>query len=78
MLKYLYMNNTYFELKSRSLIKALVWRIIATLLTLSVVYLFTGKLLDSFKITIIAATLSTIAYYIHERIWNNIRWGRHY
>jgi len=64
------------EINSRSVVKSIVWRIIATLLTWSVVYFFNGSVGDSLKITLWAAGFSTVAYYIHERIWNKVGWGK--
>ena len=71
------MTETFFEIKLRSIIKTIVWRIIATLVTLSVVYFFTHKIGKSLQITFVAAAISMAAYYIHERIWNKINWGKH-
>ncbi|MCX6702030.1 MAG: DUF2061 domain-containing protein [Candidatus Zambryskibacteria bacterium] len=68
--------NNYSDTKTRSIVKTIIWRVIATLLTWGTIYFFTGKLSESFKMTIIAAAISMIAYYIHERIWNNIQWGK--
>lgn len=64
------------ETGTRSLVKTIVWRVIATLTTWAVVYMFTGTIAGSLKITLVAAALSMLAYYIHERIWNAVKWGR--
>jgi len=64
------------ETKSRSIIKSIIWRVVATLLTWGVIYFFNGSVGDSLKITLWAAGLSMIVYYIHERIWNKIKWGK--
>jgi uncharacterized membrane protein len=40
-------------------------------------YLFTGKVMESFWFTLIAAMVGIVLYYIYERIWNQIHWGRH-
>ncbi len=66
----------YYEIKTRSLVKTVIWRILATLITWGVVYFFTRQLTDSLKITLVAAFLSMFAYYIHERFWNKIKWGK--
>jgi uncharacterized membrane protein len=65
------------EDRRRSLVKAILWRTIATFLTLVVVYGYTGKFVFSLKVTVTIAVLSTVAYYVHERIWTRIRWGNH-
>jgi len=64
------------ETKSRSLSKTIIWRVIAMLITWGTIYAFTGKLSESIKITIVAALIGMAAYYIHERIWNRINWGK--
>lgn len=64
------------ETFSRSLIKTVVWRILATIITFIVVFVFTGSLGDASTITLIAATLLAIGYYFHERAWDKIEWGR--
>lgn len=66
----------FIESKSRSLIKTIIWRLIATILTGGVAYYFTGEIFEASKITLVAAALSMIAYYIFERIWNKINWGK--
>ena len=64
------------ETKARTLVKTIVWRIVATLITWGVVYFYTGELTESIEITIVAAIIGMTAYYIYERIWNRIRWGK--
>lgn len=66
----------FIETRTRSIAKTIAWRIIATLITWAVVYFFTGKISESLKITLTAAVASMIAYYIFERIWNKIQWGK--
>lgn len=64
------------ETKLRSVSKTIVWRVLATLITLVVAYWFTGSFGEATEISLVAALLSTAAYYLHERVWNKIRWGR--
>ncbi|MEK7509871.1 MAG: DUF2061 domain-containing protein [Patescibacteria group bacterium] len=64
------------ETKTRSLVKTILWRIIATLVTWVVVFVFTGTAVESLKITLVAAVASMTAYYVHERVWNVVRWGK--
>ncbi len=66
----------HFETKTRSVVKSIVWRIVATLLTWGVVYFFNGSVGDSLKVTLWAAGLSMVGYYINERIWNKVKWGK--
>lgn len=61
---------------ARSITKTITWRVIGTLLTGMVAYLFTGVVLASIELTLVVAVVSTFVYYLHERVWNNIAWGR--
>jgi adenylylsulfate kinase len=60
------------ETKTQSILKAITWRILATIVTGIVVYLYTGELKDTTVITLTLALVSTIAYYFHERLWARI------
>ncbi len=60
----------------RTLVKTVVWRIIATVITLVVTLLFTGEIRQATNITLVVATLLMIGYYINERVWDKIEWGR--
>jgi uncharacterized membrane protein len=55
------------ELHKRTIIRAITWRIIATLVTAA----WTG-----ISGAIIINIVMTIAHYIHERVWLKINWGR--
>lgn len=64
------------EQKRRSILKAITWRITGTVDTFFLAWIITGK-------AGIAATLSTIEvatkmflYYVHERAWTRIPFGR--
>lgn len=62
------------ETKIRSLTKTISWRIIATLTTTTLVYMFTRNFKLSLQIGILEVILKLIFYYEHERIWNKIKW----
>ncbi len=64
------------ENRKRSIAKTLSWRVIATMLTLFVIWAVTKKLVLSLESTFIIATLNTVGYYFHERAWNRSSWGR--
>lgn len=55
------------ETHSRTLVKAITWRIIATLIAAWWV---------GFEIAIVMNIVQTVAYYFHERVWVKIRWGK--
>ena len=66
----------FYETKTRTVVKAILWRIIATLITLGTVYYYTRKLSESIELIIVAAIIGITAYYIYERVWNRIQWGK--
>ncbi len=59
----------------RSLVKALSYRMFATVTVFGVALLYTGKIGSSVKIGGTAAIAKTALYYAWERAWSNINWG---
>jgi uncharacterized membrane protein len=55
------------ETHKRTIVRAIVWRIIATLITAA----WTGL-----SGAIVINIFMTIAHYIHERAWLKIKWGK--
>lgn len=64
------------EKHTRSLIKSISYRIISILADSIAAYFFTRDVATSVGIVIILNTYSTILYYLHERLWSRIKWGR--
>lgn len=60
----------------RSIAKAISWRVIGTLDTLLISYLLTGKVAIAASIASIDFVTKMFLYFFHERIWNNIGWGK--
>jgi uncharacterized membrane protein len=58
----------------RSLVKTATFRIAATIATVLIVFVFTGKIVLSLGIGLIEAVVKTLMYYLHERIWAKIKW----
>lgn len=63
------------ELRRRSIIKGVTWRVTATIITIIIVFLFTGEIKLALGVGLIEAIAKLVLYYIHERIWNKISWG---
>jgi adenylylsulfate kinase len=63
--------------KGRSILKTVSWRVLATLTTMTLVYLFTGRVLLSVGVGLVEALTKLALYYLHERIWERIGWGKH-
>lgn len=60
----------------RSLLKAISWRIVATLTTVFLVILFSRDWTLGGIVGIFEFILKIIVYYVHERFWNLIGFGR--
>lgn len=59
-----------------SLLKGISWRIVGTLDTILLSFIFTGHLNTAVQIGGIELFTKIIIYYIHERIWNKLNIGR--
>ena len=59
--------------RTRSLAKALTWRVTATLTTSLITYIVTGEVRTAMIIGGIEFALKFIIYYAHERVWNLVR-----
>jgi uncharacterized membrane protein len=64
------------ETTRRSVVKALSWRILATIITTSLVYLITGKGEFAATIGLADTSIKLFIYFGHERLWNRIPYGR--
>jgi uncharacterized membrane protein len=57
-------------------VKTVAWRVIASSLGLIYFYAVTRDVTKTFEAVGITTVISMIAYYLHERAWNAISWGR--
>ncbi len=60
----------------RSLVKTVTYRIIIIILNFIAVYLLTSRMNLAIDFTLISIVYLSIAYYVHERIWARLEWGR--
>jgi uncharacterized membrane protein len=60
----------------RSLVKTISWRITGSGATFLISYAILGNVTISGTIAAIQLIFNTVLYFIHERIWNRIRWGQ--
>lgn len=66
----------YRETNRRSIIKGVTWRVVATTTTIIIVYLFFGRLDLAITAGLLESVLKIGLYWIHERAWFKVRWGR--
>lgn len=64
------------ETKLRSLAKALSWRIVASLVTGTLVFIFTHQGVLAVSIGLLDSAVKIMAYFLHERLWASLRFGR--
>jgi uncharacterized membrane protein len=62
--------------KKRSLAKSLTWRLIAVISTFLIGYFMTGSLTFAASLTIVSNVINFVLYYLHERVWLKVDWGR--
>ncbi len=60
----------------RSFAKAVSWRLTGTIDTVIIAFLITGKVNMAFSIGGIELFTKITLYYVHERVWNKIPFGR--
>ena len=65
------------EKNYRSLIKALSWRLVGTMDTIVISFVITGRIKWAISIGGIELFTKIALYYLHERIWNKIPFGRY-
>lgn len=58
-----------------SLIKGISWRIVGTLDTMMLSYIFTGSIGNALKIGLTEVFTKVFLFYVHERIWLKIKWN---
>jgi|TARA_B100000700_G_C14477903_1_gene593695 uncharacterized membrane protein len=63
---------------TRTLVKTISWRILATSDTFLIAWLITGKLDWAGAIAGIEVVTKMFLYYMHERAWTKIKWGKKY
>lgn len=64
------------ESHGRSLAKALSWRIVASLATMLLVYVFTRKFSVSLAVGGVEFVSKIGLFWLHERAWDHVHFGR--
>lgn len=66
----------YRETNTRSILKGVTWRVLATTTTVIIVYVFFGRLDLAIVAGLLESVLKIGLYWGHERAWHKVRWGR--
>ncbi len=64
------------EKPHRSVVKAISWRVTGTLDTIIISFLITGHIRWALSIGFVELFTKITLYYLHERAWNRIPFGR--
>ncbi|MCF8262638.1 MAG: adenylyl-sulfate kinase [Melioribacteraceae bacterium] len=64
------------ETHARSVVKTISWRILATVTTITLVYIFIGDTTIAISVGGIEVFLKMLIYFLHERAWDKIKFGR--
>jgi uncharacterized membrane protein len=60
----------------RSLVKAVSWRVVGSADTFMLSLIFTGSGKYAISIASTEALTKIALYYVHERVWRRVKWGR--
>ena len=69
------MSDPALESHTRSLLKGLTHRFVATLTTIAIAWAITGDVAAALQIGFIEVFAKIAIYYLHERVWAHIRIG---
>ena len=64
------------ERTKRSIVKALTYRVLIVCLDFLFVYIFTHKVEVALGFMLVSNVYTTVGYFVHERIWARIQWGK--
>jgi len=56
-----------------SVVKAITWRVFASVITIILVLIYTGELHLAAKVGALDVIVKLVVYYVHERIWLKFR-----
>lgn len=64
------------DARKRSLAKAVIYKVGSIVLLAGLSWLFTRDVMQMSLITVSYEVIAMLGYYIHERLWEQVRWGR--
>jgi len=68
----------YYEKTSRSLVIAITFRLIILCADSIIIYWLTRRIDLTAGVVLLSNFSSTILYFLHERAWNGIHWGKYH
>ena len=67
------MPSTY----KRSFVKGVFWEAVSFIFTTALVYLVYGNIETSLKFSLVLTIIKIPFFFLHERLWKMIRWGKY-
>ena len=64
------------EKATRSIVKAMSWRLVGTIDTILISWIITGQIKTALSIGMIEVVTKMLLYFFHERVWNIVKWGK--
>jgi uncharacterized membrane protein len=64
------------ETRKRSLLKAITYRVLIIISDGIVVFALTGDLSLTAGVVTLTSVVNTLMYFVHERGWSLVKWGR--
>ena len=66
----------FYEKNERSIVKAVLFRILIIISDSIIIFAITHRYDVTIGVILASNLASTVLYFIHERIWNKIHWGK--
>lgn len=66
------------ETRGRTLVKAVLWQVLGLAMMLAVGWALTGSATLGGMIALLNTAIGFTSYFLYERIWARVRWGRHW
>ncbi len=64
------------EQVKRSLVKSITFRVLVITSDFIIIWLITRRYDVAALVTILTNSAAFLIYYLHERVWNKINWGK--
>lgn len=71
------MNNSASQTRTRAIVKAVLWTLLGLVVMSIVGFALTGSFVTGGKMALINSLVGLITYFLYERLWDRISWGRH-
>lgn len=64
------------ETTKRTLAKAVTWQALGLIVMTLIGFVMTGSVAEGGAFAIITAVIGFLSFFVHERVWARIGWGR--